>query len=377
MLRQSISNNLKNLLGWRTKRKLIIFSVDDYGNVRINSKEARRNMDKAGLKISTRFDAYDAMETREDLHALYETLSSVKDQRGRSAIFTPFTLPCNIDFERIKNNASIGYCYESLPATYEKLSALQPKAYEGAWLLWKEGIDKGLLHPQFHGREHLNLKVFEEKLLKKDRELMAALENRSYTSISSSGYPTISYTAAYSFWSTEELKPMQQVLETGLDAFEEIFGYRAMVFTPPAQRFHKSLEPVLWEYGIKAIDKPLYTRRHQGYGKYNRELNFTSRQRSTNTANLVRNAVFEPTAEQNIDWVRFTMKQIEAAFRWKRPAIISSHRVNFCGHIDPKHRDEGLSALKELLKKIEKRWPEVEFISASELVKLILKEEHV
>ena len=71
------------------------------------------------------------------------------------------------------------YIYELLPETYEKLSAKDSFAYEDTWNLWKEGIAKGILVPQFHGREHINLKVFEEKLIQKDQELLTALKNRS------------------------------------------------------------------------------------------------------------------------------------------------------------------------------------------------------
>jgi len=52
-MKQTILNHLKNIPGWKTKRKLIVFSVDDYGNVRLDSKKARDNMDKAGLKVCT------------------------------------------------------------------------------------------------------------------------------------------------------------------------------------------------------------------------------------------------------------------------------------------------------------------------------------
>jgi len=67
------------------------------------------------------------------------------------------------------------------------------------------------------------------------------------------------------------------------------------------------------------------------------------------------------------------MKQIEAAFLWNKPAIISSHRVNFCGHIDENNRKKGLTSLKQLLDEIVKRWPDVEFMSADELGDTILK----
>lgn len=365
--------NLKNLIGWKTKRKIIVFAVDDYGNVRVDSKRALKKMASSGLKVHTRFDAYDSLETRIDLEALYGTLNSVKDYRGHPAVFTPFALPCNINFERLRSENYSSYQYELLPKTYQKLTANYPDAYSGAWGLWKEGIERRLLRPQFHGREHLNIKVFEEKLAKQDKEMITALQNRSYTSISSTGYPTIRYTAAFSFWSPDELQKFPEILKTGLQAFESVFGYEAKVFTPPAQQFHKSLEPVLWENGIKAIDKPLVSKIHEGLGKYHREWSSTGYDTATGTTTLVRNVVFEPTDERGVDWVTYTLKQIEAAFRWNRPAIISSHRVNFCGHIDPNNRKKGLVALRQLLKGIVQRWPEVEFLAADELVDLIMK----
>ena len=87
----------------------------------------------------------------------------------------------------------------------------------------------------------------------------------------------------------------------------------------------------------------------------------------------VRNIVFEPTHDISVDWVNYSLKQIETAFRWNRPAIISSHRVNFCGHIDPNNRKKGINALKELLHKMVNKWPEVEFMAANELGDLISK----
>jgi hypothetical protein len=79
----------------------VVFSVDDYGNVRLDSKQARTNLDAAGLPIYSRFDALDTLETKQDLEQLYTVLSSVKDKKGKSAVFTPFALPCNIDFEKM------------------------------------------------------------------------------------------------------------------------------------------------------------------------------------------------------------------------------------------------------------------------------------
>jgi len=187
--------NVKNIIGWKTDRKIVVLSVDDYGNVRLHSKEALRNMEQAGVKPLSRFDVLDTLETKEDLEMLYDVLSSVKDKNGKFAVLTPYAMPCNINFEKMAENEYQEYHYELLPETFSKLPG-----YEGVWDLWKVGMREGFMVPLFHGREHFNLKVFEEKLAVRDHEVITALKNRSYTSISSSGYNTISPMAAYHFW---------------------------------------------------------------------------------------------------------------------------------------------------------------------------------
>jgi hypothetical protein len=373
-MKQALLNNIKNIYGWKTKRKIVVFSVDDYGNVRLDSKKARKNMDKAGLKVLSRFDVYDTLETKEDLEMLLEALTSVKDKNDKPAIFTPFAMPCNIDFEIMAAEGNEKYTYELLPATYEKLSIRDTQAYEGAWQLWQEGIDKGLLRPQFHGREHLNLKVFEEKLQQKDHEVLTALANRSYTSISNSGYPTISITAAFEFSKMQENDRFQEIIVDGLNQFEKVYGYRSTHFNPPGGREHPVIHQYLKDSGVKYLDTPLVKQEHQGEGKYKRSLNYTGKKNHLGMTYQVRNVVFEPTHNRGFHWVDYAFKQVETAFFWNRPTIISSHRVNFCGHIDPKNRETGILALKELLQKIVTKWPEVEFLSSEALGDLMIKD---
>lgn len=371
-IKRTLSLNLKNLAGWRTRRKIVVFSVDDYGNVRVDSKSARERMDHDGVTAQNRFDRLDTLETKQDLQMLYDVLVSVKDQHGHHAVFTPFALPCNIDFEQMKENGYNEYRYELLPETYKKLSDCQPQAYKGAWDLWLQGIELGIMKPQFHGREHLNLKVFEEKLKESDQELITNLKNRSFTSLSDTGYETISSLAAFDFWEFSENERFHDVITDGLNRFEEVYGYRSRHFTPPVYNSHPVLYGTLMENGVKFIDSALIKNEHQGEGKFKKRLNYTGKT-IEGLSVIVRNVVFEPTEERAVDWVDFTMKQIEAAFRWNKPAVISSHRVNFCGHIEPENREKGLKNLENLLIKIVKRWPEVEFMSLESLGKLIKK----
>jgi hypothetical protein len=130
------------------------------------------------------------------------------------------------------------------------------------------------------------------------------------------------------------------------------------------------MEENLSKYGIKGLDKPFIHKIHQGGGKYNWEMNFSGKSKKTGLNKLVRNVVFEPNNGKK-DHVGLALRQIEAAFYWRKPANISSHRVNFCGYIQQGNRKNGLSQLQELLQKIVKRWPDVEFITTKELCNLV------
>lgn len=357
---QQIKLNVKNIPGWKTDRKIVAFAVDDYGNVRVHSKKARDRMNKAGLKVENRFDAYDALETEQDLSLLFDTLSSVKDAHGRHPVFTALTVVANINFEDQLERSK--YVYELLPETFVK------NKQEKTWILWQEGTTKGLLFPQFHGREHLNVKLLEANLDLGEYTTRVSIENKSYTSIHNQLFPTISYTAAFDIETSDDLTPQEEILRKGLDHFEEIFGWRSKTFNPPGGRENRFLHKVLFDNGIEFIETPFLKKEHMGNNKYRWSLNYTGKRNIYGQHFLVRNCVFEPTSNDKIDWVGLCVKQIESAFQRKKPAVISSHRVNFCGHIEENNRKQGISSLKHLLNEILNLWPEVEFMSTLELV---------
>jgi hypothetical protein len=361
--------NLKNSIGWSTKRKIIVFSVDDYGNIRMANQKARENLQKAGLNVNgNRFDLYDSLEDADDLIQLFDSLSCVKDKNGRNAVFTAYAVPANIDFERMIKEGFAEFRYESLPVTLSKLPG-----YENVFSIWKEGITKRLITPQFHGREHLNVKVLMEALKNKDNEVLACFENQSYGALSLKQSPKVAYTAAFDFFDYSEITELHKVASDGLNLFEEVFGYRATSFNAPGTRAHSSLEKVLAEGGIKYVDTDTIKKEHQGKGKYNQQYNYTGKHNCYSQIYLIRNCVFEPLpGDTTLDWVDYCMAQLDICFKWNKPANISSHRVNFSGHIEPKVRDYGLSQLRKLLQKIEAKWPDVEFMNSSELGDLIV-----
>lgn len=85
----------------------------------------------------------------------------------------------------------------------------------------------------------------------------------------------------------------------------------------------------------------------------------------------IRNCSFEPSID-GTDYEK-TLKEISNAFFWNKPAIISSHRINFIGSLHPENQKKNALKFRNLLKSIIDKWPEVEFmdtVSLGELIRL-------
>jgi hypothetical protein len=225
------------------------------------------------------------------------------------------------------------------------------------------------LKPQFHGREHLNIEVLERKLRACEKELLVNLENCSLAALSQEpSMPGVGFTHAFGVWDRSEVGRHRDIIVDGLRLFQQTFGFASTTFTPPAQKIHPDLYPLLDSLGIQGIFKPRWCSRRIDRHDHVTEVNLFERKKRYRHLSLVRNVVFEPTDTNSKCSVQIAIDQVAAAFHWRRPAVISSHRVNFCGHISEENRVCGLRALKSLLKEIVRRWPDVQFISADQLV---------
>ena len=367
----TIFNHLKNIPGRQINRKVLVFSVDDYGNVRLDSKKARENMTKSGLQIRSNFDKFDTLESRQDLEALFEVLISVKDKNNSHAVFTPFSVPCNLDFESIVKNNFSKIELEILPTTYGKLENYYPSVYKGAWELWKQGINDNILLPQFHGREHFNYHTIDKRLKESDKELLVAIKNRSLTGLTLRPNET-PFSVAFSYNNFSENTFLESVITDGLNKFEEVFGYKTTSFMPPSATISSCHHKLLSIYGVKSIDTYAYKTHSYSESIEKKEFRWLGKQvEDLDMIFVVRNAVFEPAQESNA--IEKCKSMIDAAFRMNKPAIVSSHRINFVGFIDESIRNNSLLELKKLLKWVVNKYPDVEFMGMDSLQKLILK----
>jgi hypothetical protein len=71
------------------------------------------------------------------------------------------------------------------------------------------------------------------------------------------------------------------------------------------------------------------------------------------------------------------LSHIESAWRWNKPAVLSTHRINYVSCLDKQNAKHGLNELQRLLNLIRQKHPDVEFISSEDLVNIIIEEKRV
>jgi hypothetical protein len=166
----------------------------------------------------------------------------------------------------------------------------------------------------------------------------------------------------------------KSIVKEALSEFENIIGYKSMSFISPNYVWDQEIEDALYESGVLFIQSSF----HQNISRYFDDQpksirHYTGKRNKNGQIYITRNVYFEPSENPNKDWVGLAMKQISTAFLWRKPAVISSHRVNFIGSIDESNRRNNLYSLEYLLTSIIKKWPDVEFMTTPELGSIINK----
>jgi hypothetical protein len=226
--------------------------------------------------------------------------------------------------------------------------------------------------PQFHGREHVNVVRWMGALRERTPEIMFTFENET----TFSGDGDYNYMEVLDYNSHSDIHLMNESLAEGLDMFEELFGFSSVSFIPPCYTWDGSMEETLHKGGVKFIQGLIIQQVPTGrFGHYKKKYHFLGSRNAYGQYYLVRNCFFEPALSVNTDEVDNCLARIAIAFRWNKPAIISSHRINYIGAIDTDNRSRNLKKLKQLLQAIILKWPEVEFLTTDRLGDLIINDE--
>lgn len=367
---KNLSYNSQCVLGKRINKKILIIESDDWGSIRMSSKKAYNSLMSKGLPLDKSFyNKYDTLASAEDLTYLFEILNKYKDEQGNNAIITANTIVANPDFEKIRANNFEEYYYETFDQTLKKYSSLHTNSLS----LWKQGIDSGVFMPQFHGREHLNYKRWMTALKQGDKYTRLAFnENVFGHPINQKSTFFKNYMAAFDIDEEEDIYKQINVIEDGLKIFKNILGYSPTSFIAPNYIWHDAIEKTLSKNGINQLQSGLYQfAPDYKRKKYSKLFHYIGQKNQFGLSYSVRNCFFEPTLNLNKNSVDNCLKRIDIAFKWSKPAIICSHRINYIGGIDISNRDKNLKELDQLLSKVLKKWPDVLFVSSNELNKFL------
>ena len=361
---------LYNMFGWRTKKHLVVIESDDWGTIRMPSREVYEEFLRRGIRVDRDpYCRYDGLATKHDLENLFDVLHSVKDVNGHPAVITANTLSANPVFDKIKESGFTQYYYEPFTETLKR-----DAAHADAFELWQQGMAEVVFQPQCHGREHLYVKKWLRTLQNGDAVTRTAFDLGTW-GLTAQVDPKMRgyYMGAFNSGEDADIRAFEAIIDDALRMFKEIFGYDSLSFTPTTYTWNPKIEPCLVRHGVKYIQSTFQQKIPLDDDR-TRKITYRGFQGTKTKAGLIRlfrNCFWEPSTKENNDWYGDCMKRIEIAFKHGKAANICAHRLNFIGSIDSKNTDKNLPEFKRLLQEIVKRWPDVEFVTSDQLGEII------
>lgn len=370
--KNTLSRAHTNLRGWRSDKRIIVIESDDWGSIRMPNKNTRDRFADMGYAISNNpYCNYDTLANEEDLSKLFSVLFKFRDIHGNHPVITANTVVANPDFDAIKLSNYLEYSYKPFTTT---LKEYYPK--EDVFSLWMEGMSKRIFVPQYHGREHLNTQLWLELLQSNNKVFIDAFD-LGFWGLPKNLYNENIYNiqAAYGSARTHDIAYFKHSINEGLVLFESIFKYKSKTFIANNYTWSSELHQTLKEKGVIGLQGMKYQKVPTDNGSKVKLIpKYTGQQNKLGQVYLVRNCVFEPSQKPpQFNNVKNCLNEIENAFFFKKPAIITSHRLNFIGAIDEVNRDRNLDLLDELLKNILRKWPDVTFMNSEQLTDYMLK----
>ncbi|MCG9879160.1 MAG: hypothetical protein MH472_01040 [Bacteroidia bacterium] len=360
MLKNFISSIGINILGQTVKDKIIVFESDDWGSIRNSSFEAQNRLKKDGIDFDEdQYTKYDGLEQDSDLDLLAELLLNYKDREGQCPKFTLNTVMANPDFEKIRECKFEEYSYINFEKTYKNY-----KNSSNVLQKIKTGYSENCFLPQFHSREHVNVELWLKLLTQGNLNFIKAFDagifalGRKYTD-----------NFGKHIAATYDINDIHYVKDSILDGstiFKNTFGFKSLSYIANNFIWNPDWNNILYEAGITHIQGMKYLLFPLEELGINRKMErlYNGKKTKYNQKYGVRNCAFEP-----LDYrykIEKTINEINIAFLLKKPAIISTHRVNYTSRISEETRDYSLNQLKLLLNEVSRRWPEVRFFNTVE-----------
>lgn len=359
-----IRNLSCNFRGQTLKQKVVVIESDDWGSIRMPSRNAFDKLMQCGIPVENSvYCKYDGLERDSDVLSLLAIFERIEREYGKRAILTMNFVTSNPDFPNIANSEFESYFSEDIPSTY-RTYAESSRVLEYV----KLGIEMGFFFPQFHGKEHVNVPYWME-LIRTNKKFKFAFDQQIF-GLSNDVFPELQRSVQATYDTLDE-NYQNESLSVGLNIFEKIFGYRSRSFITNNYILSESSFQTLKNKGVEVLQGMKYQKlpiepKEQRRKRIRRSFGEVDLQSGLKFS--IRNCTFEPT--EIGDTVDRTLHQIRIAFLMKKPAVISTHRINFTSRMSIDNRDRNLKEFEKLLFRIIEEWPDVQFMSSIEALKI-------
>lgn len=347
----------------------MVFESDDWGMCGVRDIEALDRLRGKGYYRGQDIRSYYSLETTEDLEKLYDTLTKHRDSKGDHPVFTSNFIVTNPDFERIRKSGYQSYFHQ-------KLSDGFPPKWKRRRLfgIYMDGINIGVVHPGYHGREHFNYRFWLKLLQSREPSTMDAFQEEmvfahfKYNRLKDQYIDCSTSPAKFLDHSIQS-----EVISDGVSIFRQLFGRLPVTTIAPSYFWNDDTERAWAGVGIKFIQggnlqnvETLQGYRNRiGYGRKH----LLGGKNQYGMLYLTRNVDFEPW-DQPLNSRRI-LDRIDMLFAMGAPVIISTHSLNYTSAIW-NFRDRTLAQLDYLLTAIEAKYPDLLYLSDAQLGDAIL-----
>lgn len=368
-MKDTLKHLITGLAGFRSKIPLLVIESDDWGAVRMPSKQAHKELKDLGFNLELcGYAIYDSLESEEDLQALESCLQEVLERSEKMPVITANSIMANPDFEAILDLGYQSLKTYSLQESHQKYNG-DLRGYE----YFQSMISKGFLLPQLHGFTHVNSNYWLQHLREDFPDVRALFKSSVYgLSGHLSTCSRLSYFEALRATNKKDFEKQEEELKMAVDAFVVNFGMQSKTFIAPNYTWSPRHEKVLADLGIIGLQGAQAQRIPASDGTYQIERHYMGSPNQLGQRYLIRNSAFEPATRRNIDWKKKILKEAKIAFTIGAPLVISAHRVNFVGGLDKENRERNLGLFKEILLSLIERYPKMKFISSADLIDIIL-----
>lgn len=291
------------------------------------------------------------VETVESVERLFSVLSDIKDTSGRNPIMQCGVVVGFPDYVRMKSEKFVVYRDRFLPESppgWPEWRSVLP--------IMRNAMKEGLFFPFYHGRSHFAVEQWRRSLLAAHPLSMKAFNCNVVLP---------SFVREGEYGKRHLPMPTETWISNGISAFKELFGISPFSTVSPVYRWTDHEELAFSKVGIRFVQgKNLQVpwmnipRRIIGKGLAILGLKDSGRYYEIRTGDcnrtglryITRNVHFEPL----LDGEGCVDKAVSAAMKaWKKeePAIISTHRFNYC-HLDKRLANKSLALLYLFLSKL-------------------------